>query len=78
MVSVFVVLIFTPATAKSMHLKTCQELAGDHFETILGRVEQHKMICKYETLHSAITDLFSATRLTFLIYSIHINKEQNR
>ena len=30
MVSAFVVPIFVPATEH--HLKTCQELAGDHFE----------------------------------------------
>ena len=76
MVSVFVVLIFVPAiehTSENLS-RACWR---PFWVESSSRLQDHQQIVQ-PTLYSAITDVYSATRLTFLNYSIHINKEQNR
>ena len=64
MAFVFVVLIFIFAVA---------ELAGDRWV----KASSTRSFANNRRCYSAITDLYSATRLTFNCF-IRINKEQNR
>ena len=74
MISVFVVLIFILAT----------EHASENLSRACWRpfwvesVAQDHLQITDVVMHSAFTDLYSAIRLTFLNYSVHINKVQHR